>query len=399
VALVAGGALAVAVALAGCSSSSTGVEHGGSTAVVATDPVDYSAPGPYPVGAVELTSGGAEPSPIYAWYPADPERLDEGTPVSGYSSAVAFPESLRDLLPEELVQEVPLALTADAPIAEGSFPIVVFSHGYGTHPQYSAAQLAHLASWGFVVAAPDHRSRDLAAVATGTDRRGDDDVADLRTAIKVVRAEAQGRGRFAGSVDIEAVAALGHSAGGGAVARMIPDDDIDTFIGLAPAPPFDVPAEVGDQAALAELYADRPPPELPVMLIAADRDIAVPLVAVDAEYDWLVAPKRYAVLADAGHNSFTDLCGPIRDRGGLGPLADRLPSVAAMLRLADDGCVTGYLDPQLGHAVVNHLVVAQLRWVFGLDPSEEALAPDFVTSLFPGALDRYESDPPVAGQG
>ena len=41
-------------------------------------------------------------------------------------------------------------------VAQGRFPLVVFSHGYGGLRTQSSFLTAHLASWGFVVAAPDH---------------------------------------------------------------------------------------------------------------------------------------------------------------------------------------------------------------------------------------------------
>jgi predicted dienelactone hydrolase len=337
---------------------------------------------------------------VYLYYPADPARLSEGSPATGYSSAVAFPEAFRTIVPAALIQQLPLDATTDAPIADGPFPVVLFSHGFGSYPQYSAGHMSHLASWGFVVAAPDHTSRDLSAVVTGQVARGDQDVQDLRDTLDLVRTENAAGGRFAGAIDTTKVAAEGHSAGGGASSRLAYEDDIATFIGLAPTSPLDLESSGGiDQAAIDAGYAAKAPPDKPTMIIAADRDIAIPLTSVDAEYQWLEVPKRLAVLADAGHNAFTDLCAPIRAQGGLGQFAAQLPVLAPVINLAQDGCTEGYLDTQTGYDVINHLVVAQLRWVFGTDQGEASLAPGYVESLFPGALARYESDPPVAGQG
>jgi predicted dienelactone hydrolase len=396
----------VVVALVACLSlivaacSSGGSNGSSSDTTVASGPTDYAAPGPYPVGTVELSTGGADPKKIYVYYPADPARLAEGTPVTGYSSAVAFPEAFRAIVPPELIQDIPLDVTADALIADGPFPVVLYSHGFGSYPQYSAGHMAHLASWGMVAAAPDHTSRDLAAVATGQVTRGDADVVDLRSTLKVLAAENDGGGRFAGAIDTSKVAAEGHSAGGAAAAQLVYDDGIATFIGLAPASPLDLESSGPvDQAALDAAYADKAPPDKPSMIIAADSDIAIPLTSVRSEYAWLKPPKRLAVLADAGHNAFTDICAPIRAQGGLGQLATQLPVIAPVINLAQDGCTDGYLDPQTGYDVTNHLVVAQLRWVFGIDPTEASLAPDYVEAQFPGALLSYDSDPPVAGQG
>jgi predicted dienelactone hydrolase len=305
-------------------------------------------------------------------------------------------------VPAQLVQDIPLDATAGAPVADGSFPVVLYSHGFGSYPEYSAGHLAHLASWGFVAAAPDHTSRDLAAAATGTVQQGDADVEDLRQTLDLLRAEAADGGRFAGALDLDHVAAEGHSAGGSAVAQLAARDaEVDTFIGLAPASPLDLSSSGAiDQSALDAAYASTPPPDKPSMLVAAERDGVIPLASIETEYGWLAPPKRFAVLANAGHNAFTDLCAPIRAQGGLSQLTSVFPAGASLFRLGEDGCLDGYLDPQTGERVVDHLVVAQLRWVFGTDTGEASLAPDHVDALFPGVLARYESDPPVAsGQG
>ena len=75
-----------------------------------------------------------------------------------------------------------------------------------------------------VVAAPDHWSRDLAHVLGGV--LGEpppperDDVDDLRETRALMAAETESTARFAGHVGTDEVAAVGHSAGGGTVARL-----------------------------------------------------------------------------------------------------------------------------------------------------------------------------------
>jgi dienelactone hydrolase len=278
---------------------------------------------------------------------------------------------------------------------------VLFSHGFGGFPEYDAGHLSHLASWGFVVAAPDHTSRDLAAVATGTVGAGDDDVVDLRETLELLRTEAAEGGRFAGAVDFDRIAAEGHSAGGGAAAELLDDPEIDTFIGQAPVPPFVLrSSEEVDQAALSAGYADTAPPQKPSMIVTGDRDGIVEVAGVDTLYAWLAPPKRYAVLANAGHNAFLDICEPIRAQGGLSQFLDTFPPAAVLVRLGEDGCTDGYADPAATYRVVDHLTVAQLRWVFGLDPSDASLTAEYLDALFPGALARYEFEgSPESGQG
>ena len=390
---------ALALALAACSSGGTKDAAGDSSSTtVAPAATDYSGPGPFPVGTAKATIGDQA---VYLYYPADPARLGEGTPVTGYSSADAFPEVFKAIAPTQLIQQIPFEATLDAPIAAGSFPVVLFSHGFASYPEYSAGHLAHLASWGFFAAAPDHTSRDLTAVATNTVTAGGEDVVDLRETLQLLHTQAAAGGRFAGAIDFEHVAAEGHSAGGSAAAQLVNDPEIDTFIGQAPASPLDLSASGAiDDAALAAAYAATPPPAKPSMIIAAERDGIIPLAGIDAEYAWLAPPKRYAVLANAGHNAFTDICKPIREQGGLSQFSAQLPIAAVVFKLGEDGCTDGYADPATTYRVVDHLTVAQLRWVFGTDPTDASLAPGYVESLFPGALARYESEGSTAsGQG
>jgi len=400
---------AAAALLAGaCSGGSDGATSpstdGTVDSTVAPTPTDYSGPGPYPVGTAQLSIGDGQT--VFLYYPADPARLAEGTPVTGYSSGDAFPAVFRAAVPAQLVQQIPLDATLDAPVADGPFPVVLFSHGFASYPEYSAQHLAHLASWGFFTAAPDHTSRDLAAAALaaaslGTATAEGDDVVDLRETLALLRTQAAAGARFDGALDFDQVAAEGHSAGGAAAAALLADDGIDTFIGQAPASPLDTSASgPTDEAALAAAYASATPPPKPSMIITGEDDGVIPLAGVTTEYSWLAPPKRLAVLAGVGHNAFTDICKPIRDQGGLSQFADQLTSVAGVFKLGEDGCTDGYLDPTKGYAVINHLTVAQLRWVFGLDPTDASLTSAYLDATFPGTIADYRVEGSTAsGQG
>ncbi len=390
---------ALALLVAACSSGSSGGADDSSSTTAAAAPTDYSGPGPYPVGTAKLSIGDGQA--VYLYYPADPARLDEGTPVTGYSSADAFPEAFKALAPVKLIQQIPLDATLDAPVADGPFPLVLFSHGFASYPEYSAGHLAHLASWGYFTAAPDHLSRNLTAVFSRTVAQGDADVDDLRRTLALMRTESSAGGTFEGAIDFEQIAAEGHSAGGGATAELLNDPEISTFIGLAPASPLDLSSSGGiDDAALAQAYADATPPQKPSMIIAGERDGIIPLASISAQFDWMAPPKRFAVLANAGHDAFIDICEPIRAQGGLSQFTAEYPILETVVRLAEDGCVDGFADPAATYELIDHLVVAQLQWVFGLDPTDASLTPDYVDSLFPGALSRYDFEGSTeAGQG
>jgi predicted dienelactone hydrolase len=358
--------------LSGCSGSSS--KDSASAAV------DYSKPGPYPVGTTTFMLGDRI---VYMYYPADKDRLGEGTPVTSYSSADAFPPALRAAIPKQLIQDVPIDATKDA-------PVVIHSHGFGGYPEFTSQHLAHLASWGFITAAPDHLERDLAANSLGKVVRGETDVEDLRHTLEQLQAD-NASGPFAGSMNLDQIAAEGHSAGGSAAGKFAYDPAVKTFIGQAPGAPLHLTTEgtaTGEQISAA--YAAQTPPDKPSMLLAGEVDQTIPLPRVSQEYDWLAAPKRFVVLKGAGHNAFTDICKPIREGGGLMQYSGKLPAPDNLLRLGEDGCLPENLDPDTGYAVINHMTVAQLRHVFGIDTSDASLAPSYVESLFPDAIARYD---------
>lgn len=360
---------------------------GGSTEKPSTSaPIDFSKPGPYQVGITTFDLGDRI---AFAFYPADPNRLSEGTKVSSYSSGDAFPATLRAAIPKELVQEVPISAIKDAPIAtDGPFPVLIHSHGFGGYPQYASQHLIQIASWGFVAAAPDHIERDLAANSLGKVVRGEQDVEDLRNVLKRLEKE-NNSGIFKGALNLDQVAAEGHSAGGGAAGKFAYDPAVKTFIGQAPVPPLKMAAGASGADLLAA-YAATPPPAKPSMIIAGETDLTIPLAGVKQEFDWLAPPKRLAVLAKAGHNAFTDICAPIRAQGGLMQYSGKLPAPDNLLKLGEDGCTSDNLDTATGYAIINQLTIAQLRYVFGIDKTDASLSSDYLNSMYPGVLAEYQ---------
>jgi dienelactone hydrolase len=123
------------------------------------------------------------------WYPA----LPQDTPTPGSS-----PE-LND------------------PSAEGEFPLIVFSHGFGGGPHDSSFLHEHLASHGFIVAAPGHRDcqpecpRDETEFRLQTDYRLEDVESVLEDALAL---NSEGDEILGGRIDTERLGVAGFSCGG-----------------------------------------------------------------------------------------------------------------------------------------------------------------------------------------
>ena len=144
---------------AGCSSSGSGAKSSPATSSTSTttpaSPAPYAKDGPYAVGFTTLHLAGGRR--VVVWYPAQPggsaSHAQETIDIGGMLSP-----SLQKLIPPaDRVLYKANAFAAFPPVAKsGGYPLVIFSHGFAGYPEQSVTLTTHLASWGFVVAAPDH---------------------------------------------------------------------------------------------------------------------------------------------------------------------------------------------------------------------------------------------------
>lgn len=359
-----------AVALALAASAAVVAVGSPASALPAHDdlgPTSYSAAGPYAVGerTFKLPSG----VPVEVWYPAEPSDV-AGLPMATYDVADYLPPFLQQ---EGLSVTHPSGGVRGVPIARGTFPLVVFSHGFAGFRTQSSALTAALASWGFVVAAPDHPSRNLTKVLLGP-AGTTTDVEDLQDTItKIGKRTAAKNSWLSKRVDMKRVGAFGHSAGGSAVGRLaVADKRVDTFIAMGGASAESTPAK-------------------PSMVIAATADGIVTLDRLETAYAGLQNPKRIVLIDGAGHLVFSDLCEIGGADGGLLVLAEaagiKVPD--NLVGLATDGCLEPALKPTLAWPAIHHTVVAQFRRVFGIDSSDAALTG--LVEAYPGIVSDSRS--------
>ena len=336
---------------------------------------DYSERGPFAVGIITLTL--ADERPVDVWYPAGDEAT-QGVARFSHNLNDPWPESIRSKVP--VVDDIVVNAYPDvAGSSDGPFPVIVESHGFAGTRRDEALTYAHLASWGFVVVAPEHLERNRATVVGQAAEFVElDDSAVISAALQLVEQENAREGSpLEGVVDTARLAVDGLSAGGRAALEYAMSTPVDAVIGRAPAGP-----EVLDAI------------NAPILIIASDRDVLVDLPGIEMTYEQLTGPRRLAVILNGGHNTFTDACAQIRGLGGLDTVAlsEATGFPAELLEAGNNGCTDEYVDPNVVRPLIRHLQIAHVRWALGLDGDDSALAPEYIAERFPGLLADYRSD-------
>ena len=392
-------ALITSLTIVACGSSTTSSpDTDPSDTAVTTDPTTTAAPttipdaatmaalyteaGPYPVGvtSLELAAGNK----VEVWYPA----IEGTTGTDSYDMRDFIPEAISALLTADVPAVYEYPAGRDAGAATGTFPVVLFSHGSSGIRFQSTFLTAHLASWGIIVAAPDHWSRDLFHTLSAPVGDRNSSVTELLETLDLVTAENVRSGsRLEGMVDAERVVAMGHSAGGGTILGASLDDRIDGYISLASGA-----LGMGGDSSTAPALPDKPS-----FFIAGALDAIISAEeSTRPSFEAVPGPSRLWIIDGVGHNGFDDFCTFGNGSGiigvaiasGLGPL---LEGMGNLKRLGEDGCLPPAQPVDLGFPIIRHAVVAQLRFWFGDDASPMGLDTD-VADQYELAIDIDSKD-------
>jgi predicted dienelactone hydrolase len=272
---------AATLVLAACDS---GYDEGrGATATPAAYTLEAATrPGPWAVGATTLTvTDTSRPTQANGGFPASPERA--------MTVHVWYPATPAD------------AEGRDAPLDAGAarYPLLIFAHAFASLPVFTSSFLEHMASHGYVVAAPEFPLTRLGA--PGGPRFIDilNQPGDVSFVVdEMIRMSQDPRGLLTGAIDSDRIGIAGHS-GGAYTANLAlygPDRDgrIDAALVIAGDRCF-----VGSEAAVAENAA--------VMFMAGSEDLLVDAAASRRAYD-AASPPRYRVeLRGGNHIRFTDV--------------------------------------------------------------------------------------------
>jgi predicted dienelactone hydrolase len=208
--------------------------------------VDSSRTDPFAAG------GGPRRLLVQVWYPAEPgpraERVQNHPDADAF--ARGFAQSVPGHLPWFLFASMGRGLTwayADAPVsgAERSFPLLLFSHGFGGTRFQNGFQMAELASHGYVIASVEHVGNAIGSVFpdgsvtnmdsthgkplasdSGATRYADIWAADGEFVIGRMLGLARGdpRQMLTGRVDTLRIGYFGHSFGGTTAANVMAID-------------------------------------------------------------------------------------------------------------------------------------------------------------------------------
>jgi len=301
--------------------------------------VDYAASGPHPVGHVTASlDAGGRSVPLEIWYPAGADG--PAGALEDFGADADQRATLASLL-ATAPAGCPTATTAagrDAAPAAGTWPLVVFSHCHEC-ARFSSFSLAeHLASHGLAVAAPEHVGDTL---YEGLDDSGlglDTDtlalrVGDMAAALDLLLGAGEGlpedlRGRF----DADRVGSLGHSFGA-VTAGLLAQDDGRISAAAALAAPMENPLLPG--VSIAAL-------EQPLLFVVAVEDNSITElgnVLIRENFDAAIGEAWKVEVADAGHWSFSDICGLTEDL---------MPGCGEDTRQTDPDETFTYLPPSEG---------------------------------------------------
>jgi dienelactone hydrolase len=361
-------ALASTLVLIGsaCGSTEETVSTDTTAIPAATNAFAYAEPGPYPVGITTLSLPTG--NKVEVWYPAT-----EGTSGSdAYDMRDFVPEAVRALLTADVDATFTIDAGRDAAAADERFPVVLFSHGFSGIRYQSSFLTSHLASWGMVVAAPDHPSRDLAS-QLGGGATPTDPVDDMAGTLTLLEAENNAGGVLSGTMNFDHVGLVGHSAGGGTVLAYATSPAVDGYVSLASGARLGPDAEAGDTPTL---------PGKPSFFMAGTTDAVVPPeTRTRPAFEAAPAPSLLWILEGVGHNGFDDFCTFGNGRGiigvaeasGLGELLNAVPQLKA---LGADGCGPPSVPVDETFPVINHAVTSWLRSLFGVDAEPVGLGPE-----------------------
>ena len=255
--------------------------------------------GSHPVGTRQFSWSDRSRNctmPVDIWYPAasahDGEDFDPAK-MSSFELIPGLGKSTQNAV-------------MNAKARSGTFPLVVFSHGYGGERRQSTFFYSHLASHGYVIAAMDHVGNTTVDMLSGQSA-GDAELINRFIESRPVDASFVIDQMLAGASDLDIdedrIGMSGHSFGGWTTLKTVEKDTrIKAIVPLAPAGG----GEVNEKNPLASSLSFNWNRPIPCLYIVSDLDSILPIAGMQDLYQRNPEPVLAVVLENADHFHFND---------------------------------------------------------------------------------------------
>lgn len=313
-------------------------------------PTDFQLAGPWGSGRHTATVTDTERArllTIETWYPSD--LGPDAAPISDMvidSADRATYDALLDVAPAGCPSRVTEA-SVDATPASGTWPVVAMSHCHNCTRFSTASVAERLASYGFVVVAPDHAGNTLFDEIDGDSLPLDTDTLAIREADLGFALDQALTGQLVSGlvVDGDQVGVYGHSFGAVTAAILLQDrlgqdsaPIAGMFVGAPPENPF-----------LAGVSMENLDAPLMFQSLAEDHSVGeAGNVLIENNFNTAPNSAWWFELVDGGHWSPSDL---------VGLTAGFMPGCGEDTRESTGEAFT-YMDPVEGRALSASLAAA-----------------------------------------
>jgi len=230
------------------------------------------------------------------------DLVDRGRPTEPNGDVPGHPErALKVEVWYPAAPSAPAPEARDVPVdvSGGPYPLIVFAHGLGSFRRQSASYTQHLASHGYVVAAPDFPLSNLATPGGARLAAVVNQPGDVSFVIESLLARREDDGdAFASAIDPNAIGVTGHSLGGLTslltVYGPFRDPRVRAAVAISPPGCFLTPGVVRQTS-------------VPLMVVGGSRDLIVNPASIRAAYDQANRPRYFLELAGADHVRFADI--------------------------------------------------------------------------------------------
>jgi predicted dienelactone hydrolase len=267
-------------------------------------PYDPFERGRFPVGVRTIQGRDATRGRIFTcevWYPAAASHAGQDLAVATQDAFAVpgFPAPRRQ------------AAVRDADAEPGAYPLIVFSHHSGGPRRMATFLCTHLASHGYVVAAPDHSEVFAPELARRQNETAEEKAARLEALIasrlpdvRFILDHLLGGDAWDSAARLEprGVGIVGHSFGGW-TALAVPDVEPRIRAVVALAPGGASHRKPGMIPATLRFAWGR---DVPTLYLVAEDDTSLPLAGMYELFDRTPATKRMVILRRADHMHFMD---------------------------------------------------------------------------------------------